>query len=148
VRARLGDNGANIRQNPAFLKPSRANPNLFRPPPGIRALRAAPSDADAIVLAGDIANGAAGIDWQEKHSATPCSISPATTSTTRASSKRCRRPWERRRARLASSCSIAAKSSSTAFVFSLHPVDRLLARAAGERSAVVEAARSSIRIIN
>ncbi|TMG92640.1 MAG: hypothetical protein E6H72_06530 [Betaproteobacteria bacterium] len=52
MRARLGDNGANIRQNPAipqvFTCESESIPTF---------------DADAIVLAGDIGNGAAGIDW-------------------------------------------------------------------------------------
>jgi len=40
-----------------------SHPDLFRPPPGIRALPSPANDADVIVLAGDIANGAAGIEW-------------------------------------------------------------------------------------
>ena len=64
MRARLGDNGANIRQNPAIPSSPHVRIQIysdlhlefapFVPPP---------SDADAIVLAGDIGNGAAGIDW-------------------------------------------------------------------------------------
>src|SRR5882762_6327977 len=56
----------NARSYPVVRHPARrpiAHPDLFRPPPGIRAFPSPANDADVIVLAGDIANGAAGIEW-------------------------------------------------------------------------------------
>jgi len=144
VRAGLAIMGKH-RQNPAILSFTCESEFYFRPPPRIRALRAAPERRRRDRARRDIGNGAAGIDWARETFRDPVLYLAGNHEYYEGEFEAVQEAMGGRRTSLRSSCSIAAKRPRRRSFSRLHLWTITRSRA-GRGSAVIEARESSIRI--